>query len=208
MKTEAHKKFPGLVKGWELAKQNRKPENYHICLVCGKQFHRNHSGGRGKFCSRKCKGIWQRTHPPLGLIEHQKRTGIYKTCVICGKQFYCYPSLINKYKCCSIECSYKYRKQTYRGEKSPAWRGGKMKLAGYVYVKKEDHPLAHSDGYVAEHRLVMENVLGRYLSQYEDVHHINGVKDDNREENLMIVLHNDHHQQIKCPYCQKEFLLK
>jgi hypothetical protein len=46
------------------------------------------------------------------------------------------------------------------------------------------HPRADHGNYVFEHVLVMEEMLGRYLLPGENVHHRNGVKDDNRPENL------------------------
>lgn len=99
-----------------------------------------------------------------------------------------------------------------RGAESSGWKGGKFttKRDGYIHLYAPGHPYARKSskgtgGYVLEHRLVMEKVLGRYLEPDEDVNHINGVKDDNREENLMLVRHNAHYYMNCCPKCGHEW---
>ena len=72
-----------------------------------------------------------------------------------------------------------------RGEKHGRWKGGRVKKSsGYLRIYSPDHPAATKSGYVVEHRLVMEAHLGRYLFTDEVVHHKNGIRDDNRTENL------------------------
>lgn len=61
----------------------------------------------------------------------------------------------------------------------------RVKVRGkYINHPAQGHPRADRDGYILEHLLVMEDVIGRYLVKGENVHHKNGVKGDNRPENL------------------------
>ena len=63
---------------------------------------------------------------------------------------------------------------------------------GYRYLRRPHHPAATQHGYVMEHRLVMEEVLGRILTKDEVVHHKNENKLDNRPDNLAIMTRSEH----------------
>lgn len=63
---------------------------------------------------------------------------------------------------------------------------------GYVLIHMPDYKNSYSNGYILEHRYIMEQHLGRDLLPDEDVHHINEIKTDNRVENLEVISHSEH----------------
>ena len=84
------------------------------------------------------------------------------------------------------------------GATNSHWKGGRFKSPkGYISVIQKGHPGATNQGYIFEHRLVMEKHIGRYLEPKEVVHHKNEIRDDNRLENLQLftnhVEHDRHH---------------
>lgn len=75
----------------------------------------------------------------------------------------------------------------YVGSNNPAWAGGRIiDKHGYVLTYQPEHPHANSGGYVREHRLVMEKILGRYLEPHEVVHHENDDRQNNAPANLRL----------------------
>lgn len=109
-----------------------------------------------------------------------------------------------------------------RGEDNPSWKGGRrVDEHGYIQVIVPDHPFA-KDGYVAEHRLVVEERTKRedinhpllvevngekYLKPSAVVHHIDEVKSNNEESNLMLLVDQSFHAFIhKSPLPMEERL--
>ena len=89
-------------------------------------------------------------------------------------------------------------------EHNPNWKGGRIKNGdGYVLILMREHPHAWQHGYIGESRLVMEKVLGRYLLPNEQVHHRNGIKDDNRPENLVLFPDNGKHKSFHLKTTQR-----
>jgi hypothetical protein len=90
-----------------------------------------------------------------------------------------------------------------RGALAPTWKGGRHLSNGYVMValsalSPEEQarfaPMASKSSRIPEHRLVVARQIGRPLTRDEHVHHINGVKDDNRPTNLEYHPSNSSHQ--------------
>jgi len=151
------------------------------CARCGEAFHRYPSQVRrgGVYCSRRCQN---------------QKLGEHRNCIECGSEFYIQAARIarfdkNKGKFCSIPCKAKWQKGQCVGPDNPFWRGGRYTCpnTGYIYVR-------HDGKYVGEHRLVVAEHLGRDLVTSEQVHHRNGVKTDNRVENLELLTAREHHR--------------
>jgi len=85
------------------------------------------------------------------------------------------------------------------GHRPYHWKGGGYNHKGYVLVLAKDHPSADRDGYVYEHRLVMEKHIGRLLKKGEVVHHINRDRADNRIANLELVASQAEHMRLHTP---------
>jgi hypothetical protein len=133
----------------------------------------------------------QRVSHPLITLRHMRE----RVCDECGRVFrpssrhFRCPACRAKDLCaCGNEKQVKSATcascRTDVGEANANWKGRCTRhKAGYVMVRAPDHPRA-SLRYVFEHILVAEELLGRYLVDGESVHHINGVRGDNRPENL------------------------
>ena len=79
---------------------------------------------------------------------------------------------------CSTHYSRRLRGDDLTGPFRRPRGAGRKDRNGYVRIRQAD------GSSVAEHRLVMERHIGRPLHAFENVHHINGIRDDNRIENL------------------------
>lgn len=140
-----------------------------ICEVCKSTFQ---GGNRARYC-KKC------------LTKH---------CEYCGKNFFTKMAHIKQGwgRYCSQSCNKKANPidpstiTYFYGKNHHNWKNGKTThSAGYILLNISGTKLY-------EHRVVMEKHLGRKLDKREQVHHINGNKQDNRLENLKIIDLVDH----------------
>lgn len=93
-------------------------------------------------------------------------------------------------------CSTHYERWRKHGDPAhpvKVYTGRRVTDGGYVHIWAPDHPLAMSDHYVAEHRMVVHDA-GIEVPPGHHVHHLNGDKADNRLENLEVIDEAEHHR--------------
>lgn len=121
------------------------------------------------------------------------RTGKEVECPTCGKFKY-YPAChLKPIKFCSKVCAMKSK--TLSAHKN--WKGGQVVQAGYIKVKQLDGT------YLFEHRMVIEDSMGRPLLDSEKVHHIDGNKQNNHLSNLKVVTQSEH-MKLHNPFRQRD----
>lgn len=158
---------------------------YRPCPECGKEYkpHRREQ----MFCSRKC---WKAN-------TANRRTS---ECPVCGKVY----TSRHYSGTCSRKCAAERQRLEPAGHNcercgklipwpetkrfcSQECRGlplGSVKVLATGYARVKVAPGGHDGGWVLQHRHVMELILGRTLEPHERVHHRNGIRADNRPENL------------------------
>lgn len=149
------------------------------CEYCGRFFCvKPYRIKTARFCSRRCLGKAQLpeiNEPRLAAIRGKKaannRQGI-KWCMWCGKVFWVSPSRVNSKKYCSRQCYGKSQQKT-----QPSNKYSRLTVKGVRMY---------------EHRHIMERLIHRKLKRGEQVHHLNGDRQDNDPFNLMILNIREH----------------
>jgi len=178
-----------ICRGRELGRKRNGRHRWSLCPLCGKgrweEIQRPpdmlcHSCASRTNAVKGTKGKrwkWQKPHPRKGL-SYIEEYGSEKAAQI-------------KQKLSQALSGENHPWYGKKAELCPNWKGGKSKQkTGYIKVYSPNHPRADGKGYVFEHILVwMESYP---LPEGWDVHHINGIKDDNRLENLKSMPHAKH----------------
>ena len=149
--------------------------------------------------------------PQTKKIGRPGQAPVTQNCVICGTPFTKFASVAVRVKTCSKACGYEKKKRANLETRKCGWCGEdyqrtRSKPGKYCSVTCRNNGTNFTkanqcgwrldpSGYIVttiksrtvmQHRLVMEQRLGRALKDFENVHHKNGIKSDNRPENLEV----------------------
>lgn len=156
------------------------------CLECNTEFVKTKNVQ--KFCTQKCRNKSKRKR--LGSHSYSYD----KICIECNTSFttkWCDVKLCSKI-CISKHNSRKLKKFLDIPSCLEDASRKLDKTLGYVRVYVPMHREANTWGYVYEHRVIAEQIIGRDLLPDEVVHHKNGKRWDNRIENLEVMNSKDH----------------
>lgn len=161
------------------------------CQTCRTPFVPRDRHAKRRYCSVACANLGKTKPTPTWICEE------------CGQTFSRKTASTRPARFCSKTCA-----NRTMARNRPSTKGYVIDPKGYRLIRAPGHPMASREGYVMEHRLVMATHLGRMLTRDEVVHHLNGVKDDNRPENLVVIpkqyhdrLPKERRATITCPHC-------
>lgn len=158
------------------------------CKICQKEY--DHSGVNCYSCSRKLREA-KRAGRPCSIC---KRTDV---CIVIQNPLLCV--MCDRKKRAELDSTFLERRLNYQRKLDRKKSGrpldsplilkprgsGYVDEMGYKRISKKDHPNASKNKYrIFEHTYVMSEYLGRPLKKGESVHHKNGIRSDNRIENL------------------------
>jgi hypothetical protein len=149
-----------------------------VCQRCGRDYTVQlwkAKAGKAKYCSQTCY------RPPAATVE--------RMCAACGVLIVRPVYNAKRNTTDRFYCTRSCYLADMKGERNFHWKGGRFISGedGYVMVRVDGR-------YEFEHRLIMEQHLGRKLTTDEVVHHKNMVVTDNRIENLVVMDNNTHLQ--------------
>ena len=119
--------------------------------------------------------------------QRARREDRRKPCPECGIEI---AGTSKHCKICTRKFSQKYDPTTGHGWN---WKGGRTNHQGYIKVRLPMHHRAHKSGYVLEHIVIWEEANGRPLPDGWMIHHLNGLKNDNRPSNLEALKNRKHY---------------